>query len=93
MEMADMGDSKSLGEIYAGSSPVFPTRTEKFLSLLIRQAVRLMTLTHAYTGSNPVWAVRYATRSNLICVRKSKKVYPYCGLGTTLSLSRDFILR
>lgn len=31
MEMADMGDSKSLGEIYAGSSPVFPTRTEKVL--------------------------------------------------------------
>ena len=38
--MADMGDSKSPGEIYAGSSPVFPTRTEKFLFLPIRQAVR-----------------------------------------------------
>lgn len=31
MKMADMGDSKSPGEIYAGSSPVFPTRTEKVL--------------------------------------------------------------
>lgn len=93
MEMADMGDSKSLGEIYAGSSPVFPTRTKKFLSLPIRQAERPRILIPVCTGSNPVWAVRYATRSNLICVRKSKKVYPYCGLGATLSLSRDYILR
>ena len=56
MEMADMGDSKSPGEIYAGSSPVFPTRTEKFLLLPICQAVRHRTLTPVYTGSNPVWA-------------------------------------
>ena len=73
--------------------PSSPLEPKKFLSLPIRQAERSMTLNHAYTGSNPVWAVRYATRSNLICVRKSKKVYSYCGLGTTLSLSRDFILR
>lgn len=38
--MADMGDSKSPGKIHAGSSPVFPTRAEKFLLLPIRQAVR-----------------------------------------------------
>ena len=87
--MADMGDSKSPGEIYAGSSPVFPTRTEKVLIIAYRHRI----LAPVCTGSNPVWAVRYATRSNLICVRKSKKVYPYCGLGATLSLSRDFNLR
>lgn len=52
--MADMGDSKSLGEIYAGSSPVFPTRTEKFLSLPIRQAERPRILIPVCTGSNPV---------------------------------------
>ena len=44
MEMADMGDSKSPGKIHAGSSPVFPIRTEKFLLLPIRQVIRYMIL-------------------------------------------------